>query len=330
MALRALLILGMVGLAVGVWVETWLEVQAKSRAEHEWHRVTGEVFGLADSMRPDVKVEEGIEFVPAPADGYYSPASNDRVLEMERDEGLRRFRRYEFLIDPVTQRARVAGIGFSPFLLALLGLVYLGLAAAFYYVTSSHLPHNGASLAMSTPGGWVYFQPPPWHEPAMVSARFGAWAALKWGLGAAILIIGLVVQWMSGTGTLLNRVGLGSGALFLAIVFSVLALDRATYRIEADSTGLRESTAVEWRMTPWAVLRGAVDETARESIGRASSARGSPQLYQTTHRVYFTDDQGEEVVSIGDSLGPEQAKALVAHVLARTGLQPKRRVLGKR
>jgi hypothetical protein len=329
MALRVLLILGMVVLAVGVWLETWLEVRAKSRAEREWHRVSGEVFGLADSMRPDVKVEQGIEFVPAPADGFYSPASNDRILEMERDEGLRRFHRYEFLIDPVTKRARVAGIGFSPFLLALLGLFYLGLAAAFYHVTSSSLLHNGASLAMSPPGEWVYFQPPPWHEPAVVSARFGAWAALKWGLGAAILIIGLVVQRMSGTGTLLNRVGLGSVALFVASVLSVLALDRATYRIEADSTGLRESTAVEWRITPWAALRGAVDETARESIGRASSARGSSQLYRTTNRVYFTDDQGEEIISIGDDLVTEQCKALLAHVLGRTGLKPEKRVLGK-
>ena len=48
------------------------------------------------------------------------------------------------------------------------------------------------------------------------------------------------------------------------------------------------------------------------------------------HRVYFTDDQGEEVVSIDDKLVAEQGKALLAHVLGRTGLQPQKREIGKR
>ena len=327
MALRAALILGMVGLAVGVWVETWVAVQAKSRAEREWHRVTGTVTGLANSMRPDVKVEEGIEFAPPQAIG---DSADERRLEMETDEGLRRFHRYEFLVDPVTKRARVAGLGYSPFLLALLGLVYLGLAGAFYHVTSSSMTSGGVTLAVSQAGEWVHFQAPPWHDPAVVSARSGVWSALKWGLGAAILVIGVVMQWTSRTGTLLSRVGLGSVALFVAGVLSVCALDRATYRIEADSTSLRESSAVGWRVTPWTVLRGAVDETVHHYLGGSWSGRSTLRLDYPTHRVYFTDDQGEEVVSIGDDLDPQQGKALLAHVLGRTGLQPEKRELGKK
>jgi hypothetical protein len=138
------------------------------------------------------------------------------------------------------------------------------------------------------------------------------------------------MQWTSRTGSLLSRVGLGSVALFVAGVLSVLALDRATYRIEADSTGLRESSATLWKMTPWPVLRGAVEETSYRAEGKVSPARGSSVLYSAHHRVYFTDDQGEEVVSIGDNLVPEQAKALLAHVLGRTGLRPEKRVLGKK
>jgi hypothetical protein len=324
--LRTALILGMVGLAAGVWVKTWSAVRAQSRAEREWRRVTGTVVGLADSMRPDVKVEQGIEYAPPRGVG---DAEDERRLEMESDAGLRRFHRYEFLIDPVTKRARLAGVGYSPFLLALLGLVYLGLAGAFYYVTSDSMTSGGVTLAVSQPGEWVHFQAPPWHEPAVVSARFRVWAPLKWGLGAAILVLGVVMQWTSRTGTLLSRVGLASVALFVAGVLSVVALDRATYRIEADSTGLRESTAVGWRMTPWETLRGAVDETAYSYMGGSLNGRRSPIEY-VTRRVYFTDDQGEEVVSIDDDLVPAQGKALLAHVLSRTGLQPEKRERGKK
>jgi hypothetical protein len=80
-------------------------------------------------------------------------------------------------------------------------------------------------------------------------------------------------------------------------------------------------------MTPWPALRGAVDETVYYYMG--GSGRRSPMRYHT-HRVYFTDDQGEEVVSIDDKLVAEQAKALVAHVLGRTGLQPEKRERGKK
>jgi hypothetical protein len=329
MVLRTALILGMVGLAVGVWVKTWSEVRAKSRAEREWHRVTGTVFGLADSMRPDVKVEQGIEFAPPPGVGY-SPDEVERRFEMERDEGLRRDHRYEFLVDPVTKRARVAGVRFSPFLLALLGLVYLGLAGGFYHVTSSSLPYNGATLALPAPGEWVHFQPPPWHEPAVVSARSGGWAAFTYGVGAAVLVFIFVMMCISREGTLLWRVGAGSMVLFAAGAFAVYALHRATYRMEADSTGLRESSAVCWRMTPWPVLRGAVEESVYHYRRMGTRAPTSMTLDHVTHRVYFTDDQGEELVSIDDDyLGPEQAKALLAHVLGRTGLQPEKRELGK-
>jgi hypothetical protein len=327
MVLRTALILGMVGLAVGVWVETWVAVQAKSRAEREWHRVTGTVTGLADPMRPDVKVEQGIEYAPPRS---IADAEDERRLQMESDEGLRRFHRYEFLVDPITKRARVAGAGFAPPLLALLGLVYVGLAATFYYLTSSGVTFHGISLPASSPGAWVHFQPPPWHEPAVVSVRSGVWSALKWGLGAAILVTGVVMQWSSRTGTLLSRVGLCSVALFVAGVLSVIALDRATYRIEADSTGLRESSAVGWKVTPWTMLRGAVEETAHHYSGGSWGGRSTLKLDYPTHRVYFTDDQGEEIVSIGDDLDAQQGKALLGHVLARTGLRPEKRERGKR
>ncbi len=327
MLLRTVLTLGLVGLAVGVWVETWLAVQAKSRAEREWQRVTGTVIGLADAMRPHVKVEQGIEFLPPPD---VTDSADERRLEMEADEGLRRFRRYEFLVDPVTKRARVAGGGFAPYLLAVLGLGYLGLAAAFHYVTSADMTHTGATWPGNPPGIWVHFQAPPWHEPAMVSARSGAWAYLKWGLGAAILVVGVLMQWTSRVGGLWSRVGVCSLALLLAGVLGVCALHRATYRIEADSTGVRESSAVGWKMTPWAELRGAVDETVYRAEGKMSSSRNSSVRYTPHRRVYFTDGQGEEVVSIGDDLNPPQGEALLAHVLDRTGLHPEKRVIGKK
>jgi hypothetical protein len=53
-------------------------------------------------------------------------------------------------------------------------------------------------------------------------------------------------------------------------------------------------------------------------------------LDNVDNRVYFTDDQGEEVVSIDDKLVPEQAQALLTHVLGRTGLKPEKREIGKR
>jgi hypothetical protein len=243
---------------------------------------------------------------------------------------LRRFHRYEFLIDPVTKRARVAGVGYSPFLLVLLGLVYLGLAAAFYYLTSNSMPYHGGSLPVSPPGEWVHFQTPPWHQPTVASARSSVGSVLSWGLGAAILLFGVVMQWTSRTGTLLSRVGLGSIALFVAAVLSICALDRATYRIEADSVGLRESSALRWRMTPWPALRGAVEETVHHYMGGSWGGRSTLKLDYPTHRVYFTDDQGEEVVSINNELVPEQRKALLAHVLERTGLHPTKRELGKK
>jgi hypothetical protein len=172
------------------------------------------------------------------------------------------------------------------------------------------------------------FQAPPWHEPAVVSARSGVWPAFEYGLGAAVAVFGFVMLWISrDEGSLLSRVGLGSVVLFVAGVFTVCALHRATYRIEADSTGLRESSAFGWKMTPWQALRGAVDETVYYYMG--GSGRRSPMRYHT-HRVYFTDGQGEEVVSIDDKLVPEQAKALLAHVLGRTGLQPEKRERGKK
>jgi len=320
------LILGMVGLAAGVWAGAWSVVRANSRAAREWHRVTGTVTSVANSLGPIVQVEQGIEFtapiVQAEGPSPYRP--DERILEMESNEGLRRFRLVEFLVDPVTKRARVAGgVSFSPFLLVLLGLVYLVLAVAFFLVTLTSVTFQGTTLPATVPGEWIYYQTPPWHEPAVVSARFGAWPALRLGLGAAICVFGLVMLWTSDRSGLATRVGVGSMALFAAGVVSVYALDRATYRIEADSTGLRESSAAGWKMTPWGALCGAVEETAYYSAQR--SRRSIPMLDHVTRRVYFTDDQRQEVVSIDDRLVPAQGKALLAHVLSRTGLQPEKR-----
>ena len=119
-------------------------------------------------------------------------------------------------------------------------------------------------------------------------------------------------------------------ALFVAGVLSVFALDRATYRIEADSTGLRESSAVGWKVTPWTALRGAVDESVYHYSGGSLNGRTSPKLDHISRRVYFTDDQGEEIVSIGDDLDTQQGKALLEHVRARTRLRPGKRERGKR
>jgi hypothetical protein len=325
MALRTALILGMVGLAVGVWLKTWSEVRATSRAEREGHRIVGTVSSVFDSMRPDVTVEQGIEFAPPPTD---AARPDERRLEMENEEGLRPYRRYEFLIDPVTKRAHVARVRFSPFLLALLGLVYLGLAGAFYYLTSNNMTYHGVTLPVNLPGAWTYFQDPPWHEPAVVSARSGVWPAFIYGLGAVVAVFGFVMLWFSRGGSLLSRVGLGSVVLFVAGALSVITLDRATYRIEADSAGLRESSAVGWKMTPWTLLRGAVDETVHYAGQSHTRQQYTPS--RTTHRVYFTDDQGDEVVSLDDDLVPEQGKALVAHILGRTGLQLEKRKIERK
>ncbi len=316
----------MVGLALGVWVETWRTVRAKFRAEREWHRVTGTVCGLSDSMRPDVKVEQGIEFLP-PRDEFHG--ADERRLEMESDEGLRRFHRYEFLVDPTTKRARVAGVRLTPFLLASLGLVYLGLAGAFYFLTKSPFTSGGATLPSPLLGEWTYFQAPPWHEPAIVVARMAAWPVFERALGAAVAVFGFVMLRTSRVETLWGRVGLASVALFVGGVFAVIALDRATYRIEADSAGLRESSAFGWKMTPWQALHGAVDEKVY-NYRRIGSRGTSRTLDHIDHRVYFTDDQGEEVVSIDDKLVPEQGRALLDHVLGRTGLRPEKREIGKK
>ena len=171
----------------------------------------------------------------------------------------------------------------------------------------------------------MYFQAPPWHEPAVVSAKSIAWPVFERALGAAIAVFGFVMLWTAREGSLLRRVGLGSVTLFVAGVFTVYALDRATYRIEADSSGLRESSALGWKMTPWTALRGAVEETVSYYGKRSPSSRSSSMLDHVTHRVYFTDDQGREVVSIDDDLVPQQGEALVAHALSRTGLQPEKR-----
>jgi hypothetical protein len=62
---------------------------------------------------------------------------NERILQMESDEGLRPYRRVEFLVYPATGRARVTrGVGVAPFLLALWGLVYLLVARGFWLLTA--------------------------------------------------------------------------------------------------------------------------------------------------------------------------------------------------
>ena len=70
-------------------------------------------------------------------------------------------------------------------------------------------------------------------------------------------------------------------------------------------------------------MRGAVDETTFY-FGRRSS-RSAAILNRVSRRVFFTDSQGPEVISISDELQPEQRKAVLDHVLRRTGLQPVKR-----
>ncbi len=342
MPLRAILILGIVALAAGVWWAARSIVRTNWRARREWHRIAGKITSVANPLRPIVKVEQGIEFTapiiqtngPSP----YEP--DERVLDMESDEGLRwGFKRVEFLIDPVTKRARVAGgVDFSPFLLALLGVVYLALAGAFYLVTNPSppppeewassdarrvRPDLPADLFTQPSSEWNYYQTPPWTEPALVSAKMAAWSWFQFLLEAAIGMFCVVMFW-TGRSSLGVRAGYGSIALFVVGVLSFYALDKATYRIEADSTGLRECSAAGWKLTPWRALRGAVDETVYYSA-RRSRGGSTPMLDHVTQRVYFTDDQQREAVSIGDDLNPDRAKALLDYVLSRTHLQPEKR-----
>jgi hypothetical protein len=127
---------------------------------------------------------------------------------------------------------------------------------------------------------------------------------------------------------LFGRVGISSIALFVAIVFSVLTLNRATYRIEVDSNGVRESSAVGWKMTPWPMLRSAVDETVHTPARSHTRQPMTPS--NTTHRVYFTNDEGEDIISIDDDMLPEQSQALVAYILDHTGLKLKHRKIEKK
>jgi hypothetical protein len=323
--LRTALILALIALTAAVWLETWLDVRSKIRAEHAGQRIIGKVVSLGNSMRPDIEVEQGVEFAP-PATDQTRPEW--RTLEMENEENLRAYRRYEFLIDPVTKRARLARLRFTPLLLVLLGLAYLSVAGGLYYATSSRITGREGLLQASQPGAWSYFCDPPWHEPAAVSVRSTVMGAALWGLGAAVGVFGFVMLWTSRAGTLFGRVGISSIALFLAIVFSVLTLNRATYRIEVDSNGVREFSAVGWKMTPWSMLRGAVDETVHTPSRSHTRQPMTPS--STTHRVYFTDDQGEDIISIDDDMAPEQSQALVTYILNRTGLKLKKRRIEKK
>ena len=148
---------------------------------------------------------------------------------------------------------------------------------------------------------------------------------LQFGLATAVCALGVVMTWTTPRFGLARRAGVGSLALFLTGVMGVNALGRATYRIEVDPTGVRESSALGWRSTPWWTVHGAVDETTRYLSRR--SPRSLPMLDHVRRRVYFTDDQGQEVFSIGDDLKPQQAKAILDHVLGRTSLQPEKREL---
>lgn len=101
------------------------------------------------------------------------------------------------------------------------------------------------------------------------------------------------------------------------------ALDKATKRIEVDSTGVRECSALGWKITPWHTFRSAVQETTY--YYPRESNRSSPMLDHVRWRVYFTDDQDLPVLIIGDDLNPKQGKALLDYVLSRTNLQLEKR-----
>ncbi|MGD1157716.1 MAG: hypothetical protein ABSA41_18100 [Terriglobia bacterium] len=341
MHLRAILILGMIGLAAGVWWAAWTIVRTNWTAKREWPRVIGKITSVANPLRPIVKVEQGIEFAPpiVQTDGPSPYEPDERVLDLESDEGLRWGpKRIVFLINPVTKQARVArAVTISPFLLALLGAVYLALVGGFYWVTNPSPPPGEwtasdarrvrpdlpEDLFTQSSSEWNYYQTPSWTEPALLSAKMATWSWFQFLLEAAIGLFCVVMFW-TGRSSLGARAGYGSIALFVVGVLSFYALDKATYQIEADSTGLRECSAAGWKLTPWRALRGAVDETVYY-VARRSRGGSTPMLDHVTHRVYFTDDQQSEVVSIGDDLIPDQANALLDHVLSRTHLQPEKR-----
>jgi hypothetical protein len=340
MPLRAILILGMIALAAGVWWAAWSMMRTNWTAKREWPRVIGKITSVANPLRPIVQVEQGIEFAPPlpQADGPSPYEPDERVLDLESDEGLQWGpKRIEFLINPVTKQARVArGLTFSPFLLALLGAVYLALAGGFYWVTSPSPPPGEWTASddsrvrpdlpeelLTLPSNeWNYYRTPPWTEPALVSAKMATWSWFQFLLEAAVGLFAVVMFW-TGRSTLAERAGYGSIALIIVGVLSFYALDKKTYQIEADSTGLRECSAAGWKVTPWRALRGAVDETVYY-LARQQRGGSTPMLDHVTHRVYFTDEQQSEVVSIGDGLIPEQAKALLDHVLSRTHLKPEK------
>ncbi len=317
--MRLILLAGIVILAVSQWWAAATILLSDWKAGRTWRRVVGETAGVSNQMRITVKVEQGIEFAPpAPKEPGY--AENERVLEMEYDHGLKNYRRVEFLINPATGKARVAGFQFAPVWLGLLGLVYLIVAGGFWLVTSD--------LA-AEPGSWVYYQTPPWTGPASVAARSAGWPILMHALGAAGCLFGVWMWWFSSD-SLARRAAMCSVIFVVAGAFAVFAIGRATYRIEADDEGLRESSALGWRRAPWSELRGAVDETVYYFGTRSSSSRGSSMLDHINHRVYFTNQEGQELMSIDDDLKPEQAKALLAHVLSRTNLQPQKREIKKK
>ena len=335
----------MTALAAGVWWAACSIVRTNWKAKREWHRIAGKITSVANPLRPIVKVEQGIEFTPpiVQTDGPSPYEPDERVLDLESDEGLRWGpKRVVFLINPVTKQARVArAVSFSPFLLALLGVVYLALAGGFYLVTSpppppgewassdarSRHPDLPEDLFTRPSSEWNYYQAPPWTEPALASAKMATWSWFQFLLEAAIGMFCVVMFW-TGRSSLGARAGYGSIALLVVGVLSFYALDKAAYRIEADSTGLRECSAAGWKLTPWRALHGAVDETVYY-LARRSRAGSTTMLDHVTHRVYFTDDQQSEVVSIGDDLIPDQAKALLDCVLSRTHLKPGKRELNR-
>jgi hypothetical protein len=312
--MRLILLFGIAALAASQWWAAASILWTDWQAGRTWHRVIGETSGVADQMHLTVKVERGIEFTrPVPKDLVF--AENERILDMEYDHGLKNWRRVEFLINPATGKARVAGWRFSALLPASLGLVYLVFGAGFWLVTSSFAP--------TEPGNWVYYQSPPWSGPAVVSARSAGWPILN-TLAIALCLFVIAMVWTS-VDSPAKRAASCSVVVVIAGTYAVLTIGRVTRRIEADGEGLRESSALGWRRAPWGLLRGAVDETVSYYGKRSPSSRSSSMLDHVTHRVYFTNQEGQEIVTIDDDLDPEQRKALLDHVLSRTGLQPEKR-----
>ncbi len=318
MPLKVILTFCILMLAVGVWSAAVSVVRTNARAKREWHRVIGKVSGLRHPERPEVVVEEGIEYAP-PLPPDKDPAAfqaNERIFQLDGDAGLRILDRVELLVDPVTKRARVAGkIGLAPFLLALLGLLYVAIAAGFLLVTWT---------VVAEPGQWVYYQSPPWKEPAILSARFATWPILERVLGLAIGLFGAAMVWTSPATSLPKRAAIVSVVLLVTGFLGVTALERLTYRLEADTTCLRQSSALGWQKTPWEVIRHGVDETTRW-MGKRSS-RSLAMLDHVTRSITFTDEHGSEVARIGEDLRPDQLEAVLKYVIARTGVQPEKRV----